>query len=67
MGEKAAYTILNVLGKGLQGGRHLPDRLDVGAKKQQHYKVSLVSFQHRNFQGFFNLFRRIVTCPLVLR
>jgi hypothetical protein len=44
MGEKAAYTILNVLGKGLQGGRHLPDRLDVGAKKQQHYKVSLVSF-----------------------
>ena len=35
-----SFTILNVLGKGLKGGRYLQDCLDVGSNDVQFYHVN---------------------------
>lgn len=37
MGQKTPFTVLNVLGGGLIGGRYVPDCLDVGSKKIEYY------------------------------
>lgn len=37
MGQMTQYTVLNVLGGGLMGGRFVPDSLDVGSKKINYY------------------------------
>lgn len=36
-GEVAPFTVLNVLGKGLRGGRYIMDCLDVGSNTIQYY------------------------------
>lgn len=38
MGQMTQFTVLNVLGGGLMGGRYVPDPLDVGAKPINYYK-----------------------------
>lgn len=44
MGQKTAFTVLNVLGGGLIGGRFVPDCLNVGSKKIDYYKVIVNAF-----------------------
>lgn len=39
-GEIAPFTVLNVLGKGLRGGRYIMDCLDIGSSQIQYYAVS---------------------------
>lgn len=41
LGQRTAFTVLNVLGGGFLDGRFVPDSLSVGAKNIEYYKVKL--------------------------
>lgn len=43
LGQQTQYTVLNVLGGGLIGGRYIPDSLGVGTKNIEYYKVNYLS------------------------
>lgn len=55
MGQLTQYTVLNVLGGGLLGGRYVPDPLDVGAKPIKYYTE-----QDLTIGAIINLFGRVV-------
>lgn len=46
LGQRASFTVLNVLGSGFMGGRFVPDSLDVGTQNIEYYQVPTHLFFH---------------------